>query len=227
MLLGKQRYYGWMRSVLVGVMCAATVVAAAGCSENGAPHTDAPIVEDASAYEALIRVVNETVTDIGTTWKGLGAPAVSMQMQSFRNGETSPECGGLAVTTTSVCFYTTPPLLNWNRDDMVSLKESGGPLAPAITLAREYGRILLAAKNAAYSGHVPALQAECLAGVYVRERGAQYVDDVSDALENAYEVTASDAIDPEFKLQRKVAFYTFVRTDVGTDPLQECMDTRF
>lgn len=216
-----------MRSVLVGVMCAATVVAAAGCSDNGTPNMDAPAVEDTSAYEALVRIVNETVTDIGTTWKGLGAPAVSMQMQSFRDGESSPECGGVTVTTTSVCFYTTPPLLNWNRDDMVSLKESGGPLAPVITLAREYGRILLAAENVAYSGHVPALQAECLAGVYVHERGDQYVDDVSAALENAYEVTASDAIDPEFKLQRKVAFYTFVRTDAGTNPLQGCMDTRF
>ena len=172
-----------------------------------------------------MRTVRDTVTDIGDTWKGLGAPAVSMQLQSFRNGEDSPECGGSTVTTTTVCFYSTPPLLNWERESMVSLKESGGALAPAITLAREYGRILLAAKQVAHSGHIPTLQAECLAGVYIHERGAQYTDDVSTELDDAYEVTASDAIDPEFKLQRKVAFYTFARTDVGTDPLQACMDT--
>lgn len=216
-----------MRSISAPVLCAVTLLLAVGCSSGGTPQSDETTVEDASAYEALVSAVRDTVTDIGATWKGMGAPAVSMQLQSFRKGESSPECGGTSVTSTSVCFYTSPPLLNWERESMVSMKEQGGPLAPVITLAREYGRILLAAKNVAYSGHVPTLQAECLAGVYIHERGDQYVDDVSAELGEAYEVTASDAIDPDFKLQRKVAFYTFARSDVGSDPIQACMDTRF
>ena len=91
-----------MRSILAAVTCALTVLAAAGCTAKGTPLPDEPTVEDASAYEALVRTVRDTVTDIGDTWKGLGAPAVSMQLQSFRNGEDSPECGGSTVTTLSL-----------------------------------------------------------------------------------------------------------------------------
>lgn len=211
-------------------MCAVSVVAGGlvlGCSTDDPPPPTDTHVEDVSAHDALSDTILETVNDIGTTWKGLGAPAVSMQAQSFRKGEDTPECGGMSVSTTSVCFYTSPPLLNWDRDQMVSLKDEGGALAPVIVLAREYGRILLAATNSAYSGYLPTLQAECLAGVYVHERGSVYTDDIGDAVQRAYDVTAEDAVDPEFKLQRKMAFYTFARSEVGNTPLKSCMEARF
>jgi len=110
---------------------------------------------------------------------------------------------------------------------MVHLLDEGGPLSPVIVLAREYGKVLISAAGGEHSSPQSSLQAECLSGVYVHERGGEYVGDVSKELYSAYEATTTDGVDPDFILQRKAAFFTFARSDVGSAPLRKCMETTF
>lgn len=169
--------------------------------------------------DPLASSVLATLEDIGAVWSTKGAPDVALDFQGFAaHSPDAPKCDDDDVWSTRACFDTVRPTIYWERGQLTGALNDGGKTAPAIILAREYGRVMLFSYGELLNGTMPSLRAECFAGVYIAASKEKYAD-----VDKAYPVASRGASDVAFSSRRASAFTTGKSAAERKDAFTACL----
>lgn len=210
-----------MSKALVTAACAAVLVAC-GSTPVAPPQTAVTTTETTRipVDDPLASSVLATLENIGQVWSTRGAPDVALDFQGFTaHSPDAPKCDGDDLWATKACFDSARPVIDWERGQLTEALNAGGAMAPAIILAREYGYVMLFSYGELLNGTMPALRAECFAGVYAAAAKDKYPDDG----DKSYKAASRGASDVAFSSRRASAFTTGKSAAERKDAFTACL----
>lgn len=114
----------------------------------------------------------EIVRDVDATWESALHRTIDARMKEV----DGVGCDGTPTRLAAVC---TPsgggvPTLEWNRAGLSKVQREGTEVAVVLTLAHEYGHIVLGATGNSTNDPREERRADCLAGAYLSVAGPKY-----------------------------------------------------
>lgn len=206
-------------SLVVGLTLTVSACAGTPVDPVEAPTSTAAVMPTTPASDPLADNVRATLDDIGKVWSTKGAPDVTLDFQGFTSHSTdAPTCNGEQLWATTTCFGGNRPVVYWERGQLAEALDKGAAMSPVIILAREYGRILLYSYGEPADGTLPALRAECFAGVYTAAAKTKYASN-----DDTYEAASQGSSDVPFASRRTAAFRSGEAAAARKDAFTACM----
>ncbi|OKH71926.1 hypothetical protein EB73_09610 [Mycobacterium sp. SWH-M3] len=134
--------------------------------------TTAPRPTTTAPTDPFAERLVEIVRDVDATWESALHRTIDARMREV--GATG--CDGTPTRLAAVC---TPsgggvPTLEWNRAGLTKAQRDGTEVAVVLTLAHEYGHIVLGATGNSTNDPREERRADCLAGAYLSVAGPKY-----------------------------------------------------
>lgn len=134
--------------------------------------TTAPRPTTTTPTDPFAERLVEIVRDVDATWESALHRTIDARMREV--GATG--CDGTPTRLAAVC---TPsgggvPTLEWNRAGLTKAQRDGTEVAVVLTLAHEYGHIVLGATGNSTNNAREERRADCLAGAYLSVAGPKY-----------------------------------------------------
>ncbi|MDM2173431.1 ImmA/IrrE family metallo-endopeptidase [Mycobacteroides abscessus] len=134
--------------------------------------TTAPRPTTTAPTDPFAERLVEIVRDVDATWESALHRTIDARMREVG----SVGCDGTPTRLAAVC---TPsgggvPTLEWNRAGLSEVQREGTEVAVVLTLAHEYGHIVLGATGNSTNDPREERRADCLAGAYLSVAGPKY-----------------------------------------------------
>lgn len=165
--------------------------------------------------ERLVAIVR----DVDTVWETALHRTIDARMTEVG----SVGCTGKPVRLAQVC--TPPggiPTLEWNRAGLSEAQREGTEVAVVLTLAHEYGHIVLGATGNSTNGAVEERRADCLAGAYLAVAGPKYGSSSDVLWDEAIPATRPPGASDKAEDVRTAAVNEGFKVR-GSDPLGWCL----
>ncbi|MBN7481036.1 ImmA/IrrE family metallo-endopeptidase [Mycobacteroides abscessus] len=182
--------------------------------------TTAPRPTTTTPTDPFTERLVEIVRDVDATWESALHRTIDARMREVG----SVGCDGTPTRLAAVC---TPsgggvPTLEWNRAGLTKAQRDGTEVAVVLTLAHEYGHIVLGATGNSTNNAREERRADCLAGAYLSVAGPKYGSSSDILWDQAIPATRPQGASDKAEDVRIAAVNEGFKVQ-GNDPLGWCL----